>query len=273
MDRMLIAKSEHNVTLRQKVGTAQNLYLSDAQQRGLAAGADWSITSTIQRPALLQSLQVNVTDDQADLTDVTVSGLSLFVSDQTCAAACFNSKSFGARKRSIGISINNNQTVVVQGKNVVAASTAGVAVAIDPLDSSAVKSPSEQAERFNFVFGLGSVSVPAGAAATASLIATATRPCTLGEIILANHSTGATAVKSEDIVIEDIIVAGLSMLAGATATQQIPLTVFENSASDIAGLSLNYPIEANARVEVKLRNYDGANACDIAGGILVEPWK
>ena len=236
MDRMLIAKSEHNVTLRQKVGTAQNLYLSDSQQRGLAAAADWSITSTIQRPALLQSLQINVTDDKADITDVTVSGLSLFVSDQSCAAACFNSKSFGARKRSIGISINNNQTCVVQGKNVVAASTAGVAIAIDPLDSSSVKSPSEQAERFNFVFGLGSVSVPFGA--VASLVATATRPCTLGEIILANHSTGATSVKSEDIVIEDIIVAGLSMLAGATATQQIPLTVFENSASDIAGSPL-----------------------------------
>jgi len=272
MDRQLVSKSKHNVTIRQKVGTAQNLYLADAQQRGLVAGAAWNITSTTQRPVLLQTLNIDVTEDKANITDVTVSGLSLFVSDQSCAAACFSSKSFGARQRSIGISINNNQTVVVQGTAVVAG-TAGVAIAVDPILQREVKSPADQADQFNFVFGLGTVSVPSGGGSTASLIATATRPCTLGQLILANHSSGGTSVKSEDVVIEDIRVAGLSMLAGATASQQIPLTALENSASDIMGLRLNYPIEANARVELVLRNYDGANACDVAGGILIEPWK
>jgi len=272
MDRQQLSKAEHKITLRQRVNEAQALYLSANQQRGLGAGAAYVTTATIQRPGLLQTLNIDVTEDKGDITDVTVSGLSLFCSDSSAAAACFNSKSFGAPKRSIGISIANNQTVVVQGSNVTGG-TSSLAVAIYPLKASDVKPPGEQANKFNFIYGLGTVSVPALGAATASLVAIATRPTTLGEVILANHSAGGTAVLSEDVVVEDIIVSGLSMFAGATGAQQISLSTFENSASDIMGLCLNYPIQTNARVEVVLRNYDGANACQVSGGILCEAYN
>ena len=272
MDRPIMFKNAHQVTMRQKVGTAQNLYLSSPQNRGLGAGAAFTNTSTIQRPILIQTLNIDGTDDQGDITEITIAGLSLFVSDQSACLAAFSSKSFGSRNRSVGVSALNNQTVVVQG-SLVNGGNVGVAIAVDPLEARSVKSPANQAKAYNFVFGLGTVSIPAGGVNTASLIATATRPCTLGEIILSNHSSGETAVKSEDVVIEDIRVAGLSMLCGQTGAQQIPLTALENSSSDLLGLKLSYPIEANARVEVVLRNYDGANACQVSGAILIEPWK
>ena len=191
------------------------------------------------------------------------------MSDQSACLAAFSSKSFGSRNRSVGVSALNNQTVVVQG-SLVNGGNVGVAIAVDPLEARSVKSPANQAKAYNFVFGLGTVSIPAGGVNTASLIATATRPCTLGEIILSNHSSGGTAVKSEDVVIEDIRVAGLSMLCGQTGAQQIP---YWGTVVLTCLVWLSYPIEANARVEVVLRNYDDANACQVSGAILIEPWK
>ena len=249
MDRPIMFKNAHQVTMRQKVGTAQNLYLSSPQNRGLGAGAAFTNTSTIQRPILIQTLNIDGTDDQGDITEITIAGLSLFVSDQSACLAAFSSKSFGSRNRSVGVSALNNQTVVVQG-SLVNGGNVGVAIAVDPLEARSVKSPANQAKAYNFVFGLGTVSIPAGGVNTASLISAELRP------ELCRYR-----------------VAGLSMLCGQTGAQQIPLTALEHSSSDLLGLKLSYPIEANARVEVVLRNYDGANACQVSGAILIEPWK
>ena len=270
MDRQLIAKANHNVTLRQKVGTAQNLYLGDAQIRGLAAGVAFTQTATIQRPALLETCNIDSTDGEGDITNITVAGLSLFVSDQSAALACFASRAnsaAAAKQRTIGISINNNQTVVVQG-SLVAGGAVGMAVAVSPLKAENVKAPADQAHGYNFIFGMGTVLVPAGA--TANLVATATRPCTLGELVLANHSGGA--IPDVDLVVESVEVAGLEMLCGATATQQIPFSALTNNSGDIQGLKLSYPIQANAQVRIRVRNFNAA-ACQVSGGILIEPWK
>tara|TARA_R110002096_G_scaffold268624_2_gene462503 strand:- start:2750 stop:3562 length:813 start_codon:yes stop_codon:yes gene_type:complete len=270
MDRQLIAKANHNITLRQKVGTAQNLFLGDAQLRGVVAGAPWVQTATIQRPAVLQCLNIDSTDGLGDITNITVAGLSLFVSTGSAALACFSSFSnsaLAAKQRSIGISINNNQTVVVQG-SLVAGGNVGMGISIDPLKSPAdVKSPANQAHGYDFIFGMGTILVPAGGVAT--LAQTATRPVTLGEVILASHTP---AVNLDDLVVESVEVAGLEMLAGATATQQIPLSILTNNSGDVAGLRLSYPIAANAQVRIRVRNFNAA-ACQVSGGIFIEPWK
>ena len=270
MDRQLVAKATHSITLRQKVGTAQNLYLGDALIRGLAPGIPFVQTATIQRPAVLQTMNIDSTDGLGDITDITVSGLSLFVSDQSACLAAFTSNSFGAKQRSIGCSISNNQTVVVQG-SLVAGGAVGMSVGLDPIKAKDVKSPAAQATSYDFVFGCGTTAVPpiaAGVPGTATLIATSTRPCTLGQLILQNHS----AIPNDDLVVDSIRVAGLQMLAGATATQQIPLAALLNTSSDIACLRLSYPIESNARVEIQIRNFNAA-AAQVAGAILIEPWK
>ena len=104
-----------------------------------------------------------------------------------------------------------------------------------------VKQPGDQSEGYNFIFGMGSVVVPAQVGpvpGNAQLVATAVRDCTLGELILASH-TAAVATAGTDVVVTSINVSGLEMLAGATATQQIPLQAFFNNASDAnSGLRL-----------------------------------
>ena len=62
------------------------------------------------------------------------------------------------------------------------------------------------------------------------------------------------------------------MLAGPTGATQIPFSAFENSATMTADLVLGYPIEANARVEIQVRNV-GAAGAPISGGIFCVPWK
>ena len=168
--------------------------------------------------------------------------------------------------------MSNNQTLVIQG-NLTAGGDVGMACAVDPL--AVAKQPSEQALAYNVIFGLGTVLVPAIVGVvpgTAQLQAVATRNCTLGELIIASH-TPAILTAGSDIVISSILVGGLEQLCGATATQQIPLQAFLNSASDAnSGLRLSYPIETNSQVIITLLNFNAA-AIQIAGGIFCEPWK
>jgi len=269
MDRQLVYKSSHNITLRQKVNKAQNLYLGDAQIRGAGALAAWTQTATVQRPVMLSTMNITSDTPAGDITNITVSGLSLFTSNQSAALECFAPASFGQRQRVIGLSMSNNQTLVVQG-NLTAGGNVAMACAVDPIELQDVKQPGDQSEGYNFIFGMGTVVVPAGGAA--QLVATAVRDCTLGELILASH-TAAVATAGTDVVVTSINVSGLEMLAGATATQQIPLQAFFNSASDAnSGLRLSYPILSNAVVIISLTNFNAA-PITVAGGIFCEAWK
>ena len=274
MDRQIVYKSAHNITLRQKLGEAQNLYLGDAQIRALGPLAPFTQTATTQRPIMLSTMNITSDTPAGDITNITVSGLSLFTSNQSAALECFSPQSFGQRQRVIGLSMSNNQTVVVQG-NLTAGGNVAMAVAVDPIAQSAVKQPADQSSGYNFIFGLGSVVVPAIAGVvpgTAQLVAVAVRDCTLGELILASH-TAAIATAGTDIIISSINVAGLEQLCGATATQNIPLQAFQNTASDAnSGLRLSYPVLSNARVVITLLNFN-AGPITVAGGIFCEPWK
>ena len=274
MDRQLVYKSAHNITLRQKVNKAQNLYLGDAQIRGLAALAPFTQTATVQRPVMLSTMNITSDTPAGDITNITVSGLSLFCSNQSAALECFAPASFGQRQRVIGLSMSNNQTLVVQG-NLTAGGNVAMACAVDPIELQDVKQPGDQSEGYNFIFGMGSVVVPAQVGpvpGNAQLVATAVRDCTLGELILASH-TAAVATAGTDVVVTSINVSGLEMLASATATQQIPLQAFFNNASDAnSGLRLSYPILSNAVVIISLTSFNAA-PITVAGGIFCEAWK
>ena len=83
----------------------------------------------------------------------------------------------------------------------------------------------------------------------------------------------AVATAGTDVVVTSINVSGLEMLAGATATQQIPLQAFFNNASDAnSGLRLSYPILSNAVVIISLTSFNAA-PITVAGGIFCEAWK
>ena len=72
MDRQLVYKSSHNITLRQKVNKAQNLYLGDAQIRGAGALAPWTQTATVQRPVMLSTMNITSDTPAGDITNITV---------------------------------------------------------------------------------------------------------------------------------------------------------------------------------------------------------
>ena len=131
----------------------------------------------------------------------------------------------------------------------------------DPI-TQAVGNDSE-GEFANWIYGLGSVNIPFGTSAT--LTAVANRPCTLGQLILANHSVGA--IPSSNLLVTSVTVAGDELMAG-DGTQQAPISSFLNSSQAASGLDLNYRIPYNANVTITISNVDAALLGTVAGGVF-----
>jgi hypothetical protein len=239
----------------------------------------FTITSTVERPALLQTLNVFADNNaggfsEGTITEITVGGQSIMVSD---SVACLSSlrpvTNFGAYKgaHSLGISINQQMTLVVQGTTV-NASNVSVACALDPLPGAQfVKSRAQQALNYNVLFGTGQVAIPAIAGPVpgqVTSIATSNRACTLGQLLIQNNNP---AIPSQDLVISSIKISGLEMLAGPTGNQEISIAQFAADAGDVAGSTLGYEIAPMARVEITYLNYNAAIAT-VCGAIFCEPW-
>lgn len=275
MDRKTVARATHGVSLKARVGGAQNLFLSSDQVR-LGAAGNFTITAEAQAPCLLQACTIDAqsTGEQTTglISEISVGGQSVMVSDQSACIAAFGPTAFNQDARSLGISVNNNMKVVVQGSSSAAAANVSLAIAVDPIPSEKVKTRAEQAYNYNFCFGLGEKVI--GAAASATLSARSNRAVTLGDIILQNNTLpGGTFVLSEDLVITSILIGGLEMLNGVTGAQEVGLSCFAAQASNYSGLKLGYPINPQTEVAITVKNYDAANAATVAGAIFCEPWQ
>lgn len=276
LNRQSVSQACYCITPYQKVGGAQNLYLGATMLRG-TVGA-FTQTSQIERPALLQSLNLFADDNAGGfsagtITEVTIGGQSIMVSDSVACLASLrpiNNFSDYHGSSSLGISVNQQMTVVIQGTTVAAANV-GMAVALDPLPTQLVKTRAEQATNYNVIFGTGQVNIPAIVGPTpgqVTSVATSNRACTLGSLIIQNNS----AVPTQNIVVSSLKVSGLELLAGATGIQEIPLAQFAaDSASSPIGGSLGYEIPPMARVEITYLNYDAAIAT-VCGTIFCLPW-
>jgi len=275
MDRKNVARATHGVTLKQRVGTAQNLFLGTTQVR-LAAAGDFTSTAEAQSSCLLQALNIDAqtggVQTQGVITEITVAGQSVMVSDQSACIAAFSPTAYNENARSLGISVNNNMKVVVQGTSDSATAAISLGIQIDPLENDMVKTRAQQAYNYNFCFGLGSKSIPNGASATLS--ARSNRAVTLGDIILQNNTLpGAATVLSEDLVVTSLLIGGLEMLNGVTGAQEIGLAAFAAQASNYTGLKLGYAINPQTEVSITIKNYDAVNTATVAGAIFCESWK
>ena len=273
MSRKNVYRATHGVSFKQKVGEAQNLFLSTVQSR-LGGAGNFTLTAEAQRSCLLQGLNIDAqlagVASQGTISEISVAGQSCMVSDQPACISAFSPTSYGFASRSIGISVNNNMKLVIQGSIINAGSNVSLACSVDPLKDEQVKTRSEQAEAYNFCFGLGTKGIPA--AGTASLTARSNRAVTLGRIILQNLTApGGAFVASDSVVCTSILVQGLEMLNGITGAQEISLSNFEAQASDI-GLELSYPIAPQTEVTFVFKNYDPANAATVSGAIFCQPW-
>lgn len=275
MDRKTIARAVHGVSLKARVGGAQNLFLATDQVRLVAAG-DWTATAEAQSSCLLQSCTIDAQSlgeqTQGLITEISVAGQSVFVSDQAACLSAFSPTAFNENARSLGLSVNNNMKVVVQGSSAAAAAAISLGIQIDPLPDDRVKTRAMQAHAYNFCFGMGEKVIPPAGSATLS--ARSNRAVTLGDVILQNNTLpGGTFVLSQDMVITSFTIGGLEMLNGITGAQEIGLSCFSAQASNYSGVKLGYPINPQTEVSITIKNYDAANPGTVAGAIFCEPWQ
>ncbi len=263
MNRQKISKAENCISYSQRFNEAQSLFLSPAKSTGAAAA---NVIATTQRPLLLQSLGISSTQF-GDISDIKVAGQSLNCSDSSAAIGAFLFANQGASNRVIGLTIANNQTVSIEAA-LAGAGDFGFGISAYPIDPQNVRSLKEQADRYNYYFGLG-VAAPAGLGA-ATLQSTATRGCVLGEVRLVNQTAGG-AVPDSDLVITSFKVSGIEQLAGDT-NQEVPFSAFTGSSTDVMGLALDYPIEPNAIVQIVVENKNAAAAATVSGAIFVAPY-
>jgi len=274
MNRADVFRATHGISLKEKVGTAQNLFLSSTQSRLGAAGA-FTLTCESQRPCLLQTVTIDADNAGAqctgDITTLTVAGQETLVSDKAVSLGVFSATSFNSKCRSLGISVNNNMKVVIQGNLTNTGGNVSTAIALDPIPEDRVQTRQAQAAAYSYVFGLGSKGVPA--AGNATLSARSNRAVTLGEILLTNETNPGAFVQSSDIVITSIKIGGLEMLNSATGATEISLNCFSPQNTDYMGLNLAYVISPQTEVEVELKSYDAVNAAEVGGAIFCEPWS
>ena len=264
MDRQKIAKAVHDIGLKNRVGTAQNLYLGTTQIRQGAAG-DFTLTAQIQRAALLQTLTVSC-NNEFTISEISVAGQSCLTSDSVVGGSAFGRTLYYKAASALGISVNNNMQVVVQG-NTTVASNISLAVGLDPIPNGAVKTRSQQAHAYNYCHGLGTAVVPAGGASTMTSISN--RAAVLGLIVLENQ-TGAVA--NSDLLVTSLKVDGLEMLAGQTGADEIPIEAFFADSTAYKDNTLGYPVNPQSRIEIGFFNHNAA-AATVSGAIFLEPWK
>jgi hypothetical protein len=275
MDRQKISKAVYEIGLKNRIGTAQNLYAGTTQIRQAAAGA-FTLTATIQAPCLLQTINVSSSNpNQFTISDITVAGQSVFTSNGVAVGSAFtpNAAPAGSFNRALGISVTNAMEVVVQGSTS-ATSNISLACGLDPLDASKVKSTAEQAYAYNFVHGLGTVNIPAEAAGVpgqATLSSVSNRQVILGMIQLGVLTAG---IPNTDILVSSFKIDSLEMLNSSTGAQDITLEQFANLATTIRDNTLGYSLNPQSRVDITLKNWNAAGGgCDVSGAIFCEPWK
>ena len=242
----------------------QGLFLGLGRSTGAAA---FNLEGELQVPALLLDPCFSA-DQEGLITDFRVGGQTLMCSDQGVGWKLWHAQSALEGSRAIGLPVPANTKVSVSG-TLVAAGTIVAGIGVDPIPPGEARVPNspEVADRLNYVFGLGSVAVPAGG--DAFLAATCKRECTLGPLVL----WSPTAAAAFDVTVENVEINNKPMPAGRVSGANIdrgPLTYFDFLRTDLDGRTLNAECGYNHSVAVKLHNFNGG-PITVYGGILVLP--
>jgi len=273
MDRQKISKAKYQIGLKNRIGSAQNLYVGANQIRQAGAG-QFTITARVQSPCLLQTINVSSSAPQEfTISDITVAGQSVFTSNGVAIGTAFSPISYGAWNKALGISVLNSMDVVVTGVTT-ATSNLSLQCGLDPLPTSKVQSTAEQAYSYNFAHGLGSVLVPAfggGVAGEATLSSVSNRQTVLGQIVMGATTAG---IPLTDIVVTSFKIDSLEMLNGSTNNQEYSLEQFAAESACIRDNTLGYSVNPQSRIDITLRNYSAvAGGCNVSGVIFCESWK
>ena len=240
----------------QAQGKTQSLVLSGAPVVGNAAPL---LVATPQKAIMLGVLNIE-SSQLGNVTDITVMGERLMVSNATAPLEMFNNLTTDPNETYAGFTIGGGKNIAIN------CTLAGVGDTsfgwfCDPITREV---PNEKEGEFtNWIYGLGEINIIAGA--TGVLVGVSNRPCTLGKLLLANHSVAA--IPDRNLIVTSVVVAGDELLAG-DGTQQVPLSNFFGTSQASTGLDLNYRIPYNANVSITVSNVDAALAATVAGGVF-----
>lgn len=248
---------------------AQAFYLSSELQT--ANAAPFTISATSALDLLLDSFYVNATVETADIgaliTEIRVSGQSLFASDKGFPLVGFLASNNYAIEgiNAIGLTIATNQVFSITCDHLFATPLAatnpfGFSISTEPTDI--VVSPNESGSLLNYVFGLGRVTVPALGEATLEGISLRD-DVFLGRLVMdcANANKGLIQITS-------IKVDGIELLSAQTPSNAPTLIhQFTPESNDKTGLQLNYVVKQNSRVSITVKNVDGALNIPVVAGI------
>jgi hypothetical protein len=245
LNKEYAAKSQECYTARTK---SQDFILSGAPH---ATGTDFSVQGNPQESVMLGWLVIDSGDGM--VSQLTAQGRNLNASDQDIDLSIFAPDS--TVPRFCGYQVEGGKSISIKG-TLDASGSLSYGWNVSTIDG--VQDNTGFAQ---YVFGLGSVSVPADG--TAKLKAVSNERTTLGRLVLSGRGADA----DDNILITSVEVAGEEMLAG-DGTQEISIKNFLANTHDNKGLSLDTVIGGNLPVTISLKNIHATNAITVAGAIV-----
>ena len=250
-------------------------------RQGLAAGIGGpvTLTGTSQINVLLEDLIMSSdTGDFGEISGMTVAGQQILASNQNFPLAALNAASQTEGYRSISLTLAQNQQVTVNVSHTNAAAAAGnyqFGIATTPINESQIVPTSASGSALSYLFGLGSVAVPAGGVITAT--ATALRPCILGRMIAVQLGAVGSGGTLQNIILESLTINNIEMLTGPPAQApgapvvggSVPGEWLGPLSTDTSGLQVAYPIETNGQVSAVWRNTSAAVIVVCSGFFLL----
>jgi hypothetical protein len=251
MNREYKAKSQACYSV---IGNSQTLALGG---QPAVNKTNFQLTGTPQKPVMLGVLNIEATQ-KGLINDIKVAGQSVFCSDESADIGMFHTTSHAVQERYCGITLGAGLDVFIDG-TLETAGNAYFAWMVDEIKAPVSKA--QQAEMYDYVFGLGSASIDGSS--TGVLRAVSVRPCTLGELIL----TTTNEADSGDLFITSVKVGGEELLTGA-GDQEINIRTFNYHQPNVQGANLDFQIGSNVPVQITIRNVNDTLARTVRGGIF-----
>tara|TARA_R100000773_G_scaffold44641_1_gene46809 strand:+ start:5851 stop:6660 length:810 start_codon:yes stop_codon:yes gene_type:complete len=261
---------------------AQAFYLSSTLQT--ANVSPFTISATSALDLLMDGLYFQCGGfSEADkgsvlVTALSVSGQSILASNQGFPFSAFiPSNNFaieGLNSLSLTIATNQVFSATVTGafaNPIGPQNPVGFAISTEPTDI--VVSPNDSTGGLlNYIYGLGSVTIPAGGQAT--LTGTCLRDDVfLGRLIMDCDSLRAGVAEAQECLqITSILANGIELLSAVTpATAPLLLSQLNPQSNDKTGLQLNYILSLNSQLSITIQNVSAANNHTVCAGVFCKP--
>ena len=247
---------------------------------GQGIGATVTLSGTAQQPSLLQDLTLACdlaagTGPSGGLvTGIRCAGQRIDVTNQGIDINAFSATSQMEGQRSVGISIEQQQTFAVDVTPTNATDLVSASVGVDSMLGMGPIIPiNELGFALNYAGGLGSTTINAGAAGV--LTCTILRPCTIGRVGLTIvPGAGATLFDVARLQVRSVTLNNLEYLAGAsgvgTPIDSVQASTYAWTATDRDGLTLGVDASTNDVLTISFNN-TGANPVVVSGGFFCLP--